>query len=145
MKNKVIAFVLAGLMIAGCATQTGQTEQALIITAASTGTAIYLSNNKQDAPYFVATESVLNALSGSTNQINSATIEAALASAGQTNAVATIATINAINLADAFIADSSPTNSQAFQQAAGWVATGIGRGLAMTPAQLKAVVKASGN
>jgi hypothetical protein len=121
---------LAALIIAGCSTTPAnvQTEQQLITMAAQVGTALDLQNHPTDAPYFIAAEVVLNGISGSTNQVNVASLTAALNAAGETNPIVTLAIVDALQLADTYIQQSG-TNTTTLQQAAGWVATGIGEGV----------------
>ena len=125
------SIALASLVFAGCSTTPANspvTDQAIII-AAQLGTATVLTKSPQDAPYFIAAETVLQGLAGSTNQVNVTSVKTALAAAGETNPIVTLAIVDALNLADAYIASNGSTNTSAFQNAAGDVATGIAQGI----------------
>jgi len=131
---------LAGLLFVGCSTtnsiNNNAAEQALITTAAATGTEITLQQDPQYTLYFVGAEQALASIASGTNEVSVTTVESALDKAGVTNAIIATAIENAITLGDDFIKQSAGTNASAqfvaAQQVAGDVATGIQQGLALS-------------
>lgn len=137
---------LAAFLFVGCATNSSPNngynqaaEEALITTAAATGTEIALTpptGNPQYALYFVGAEQALGSISSGTNEVSVTTVEAALQQAGVTNAIVASAIENAITMGDELIQATAGTNQNAQVTAArlvaGDVSAGIKQGLTLT-------------
>ena len=128
---------ICAAFLTGCATPSA-TQQQLIMSAAAAGTIYEVQNSPSSRRDFIIGESVLTTIATGTNQIDYPAIQAALAQAGETNAIATLGMVTVVNLCDSYVQSAgTSTNAQtaALRTTCGWVATGIGEGLALTPAK----------
>ena len=145
-----LAALTISLLSTGCANNTAQQqaiEQLLITTAATAGTEAALNpqegGNPSLRPDFVAVDTLLYALSGNTNQLTVAQVQAVLASAGQTNAAIAPLVPLVVNLVNVYSQTAQGTNgavlSGTTQQVVLWIANGIQADLSLNapPASVK--------
>jgi len=135
MKKLFIPLIAAvALMLEGCATTSApstQTYQEIVSIAAATATIADITQNPQDAPYFIAAAAVFAKIGGSTNQLSSAEVVAALKASGNTDRTWQLMVPILVNLINNY-ASSSGTNNTA-QNICLWVANGINE-VALVPA-----------
>ena len=138
-----IPFIVS-MMCGGCASPGGNSAlltlaQAGVIEGASLGTAQLIKNNPSSRPDFVLAANVLTTLSTGTNTITSASIQAVLAQAGETNASITTLITSGLAVADQYLTQVSSANPNSiYLDAVGWLATGIKDGLNSSLPALKA-------
>ena len=127
-------------LVDGCATTSGLLAllQAGVIEGASLGTAKAIVAYPAYKPDFVLAAKELTTLSTGTNVVTSASIDAVLTQAGETNA-AVVALITAgLAEGDAYLAQAGAANANSiYVDVAGWLAAGINEGLAISYGKLK--------
>jgi len=113
--------------------------QAGVTEGASLGTADLIKSNPSYRPDFVLADNVLTTLSTGTNIITSASIQAVLTQAGETNATVSSIITSGLAMADQYLAQVSVSNpNSVYLEAVGWLATGINEGLSSSLPALKA-------
>ena len=147
MKN-ITTLVLAGiigsmLLMQGCQTNSVNTQAAtqIAVTAASSiATAETLQSNPQYRPDFVLGAQVLNSISTGTNLVTAASVQAALAAAGEKNALISTVVDACISVANAYLTSATTPAAQSseLQQVCGWIGQGITEGLGTSSTVLKA-------
>ena len=129
------ALASAALIITGCASSpiNAQTEQAIVTTAAAYAVQTDINSHPADAPLFADGAILLSDLAGGSSTLTVPQVQAILAATGQTNQAAALITPLAVNLINSY-AQSNGTNSVPLnattKQLLGYIATGIGQGVA---------------
>ena len=129
---------IVGVLLTGCgstpSTQQRAIEQMLVTTAATAGTEQALTppnGNPSLRPDFVAAVPLLYALSGSTNQLTVAQVQAILAAAGETNAAIKPLIPLVVNLVNVYTQGTNGIVSGNTQMLLGWIADGVSADLSL--------------
>lgn len=107
-------------------------EQTVITSAAQDATILVLNKNPNYRADFEAGNAVLGLLATGTNQINAATVDAALQQVGETNQVVNMVILNGVTALNAYAAStggSAPGQNKTITTGIGWINTGIAAGL----------------